>query len=111
MPGAQTDRRRFQRIQLNLPARFLVADCWLGCTVTNISGSGAWLRTLARPLPGSGAVLHSKTLGTLTGIITRHGDLGVSMKFGVKESKMQSVAARLDCASDRYTAPLQSANR
>ena len=95
MPDTPIERRRFQRIPSNLSARFLVADCWLDCTVVNISGSGAWLRTLTRPRLGSGAVLHASGLGTLSGIITRQNDLGISMKFGIKDSKKQWITEQL----------------
>jgi hypothetical protein len=96
------EQRRFRRMQLSLPAKFLVVggDEEEG-SLLDISPGGLALVADARPEITAPLVVYLDELGRVEGHVVRHLDNGFAMEFEATDAKRERLAARLSWLANR----------
>jgi hypothetical protein len=97
------ERRRFQRVRVNLLGRYMLADRnEYPCQVTDMSPGG-----MALIAPVSGAlkervIAYVDHVGRLEGVIARHFQNGFAMTIGATARKRDKLAAQLTWLANRH---------
>ena len=112
MPGVQTnqkmlpladERRRFQRVRVNLLGRYMLADRReYACQVANMSPGGMALIAPVSGKTGERIIAYIDHLGRLEGSIARLYQNGFAMTFAATPRKRDKLAAQLTWIANRH---------
>jgi hypothetical protein len=97
------ERRRFQRVRVNLLGRYMLADRReFPCQVVNMSPGGMALIAPAAGEVGQRVIAYIDHLGRLEGQITRVYQNGFAMSVAATERKRDKLAAQLTWLANRH---------
>ena len=97
------ERRRFQRVRVNLLGRYMLADRReFPCQVTDMSPGGMALIAPVRGEVGERVIAYVDHLGRLEGVIARHFQNGFAMTVGATARKRDKLAAQLTWLANRH---------
>jgi hypothetical protein len=97
------ERRRFQRVKVNLLGRYMLADRReFPCQVINMSPGGMALVAPVIGQPGERVIAYVDHLGRLEGKIARHIDNGFAMTISASARKRDKLAAQLTWIANRH---------
>jgi hypothetical protein len=90
------EQRRYQRIRLSMPVRFLAhGGSEQSATLLDISAGGLALSAEKSPAIGTQVVIYVEALGRVEGHVVRHLGEGFAVKFAVTDAKRERLIARL----------------
>jgi hypothetical protein len=97
------ERRRFQRVRVNLLGRYMLADRReFPCQVTDMSPGGMALIAPVRAEVGERVIAYVDHLGRLEGTIARHFQNGFAMTVAATARKRDKLAAQLTWLANRH---------
>ena len=97
------ERRRFQRVRVNLLGRYMLADRReFPCQVVNMSPGGMALIAPVAGAPGERVIAYVDHLGRLEGHIARTFQSGFAMTIGASTRKRDKLAAQLTWLANRH---------
>jgi PilZ domain len=97
------DRRRFQRVKVNLLGRYMLADRReFPCQVINMSPGGMALMAPVAGAPGERIIAYVDHLGRLEGHIARVFQNGFAMTIAATSRKRDKLAAQLTWLANRH---------
>jgi hypothetical protein len=97
------DRRRYQRVPVNLLGRYMLADRReFPCQVINMSPGGMALIAPVVGAPGERIIAYIDHLGRLEGHIARHFQNGFAMTIAATARKRDKLAAQLTWLANRH---------
>jgi hypothetical protein len=97
------ERRRFQRVRVNLLGRYMLADRReYPCQVVNMSPGGMALMAPVVGNPGERVVAYIDHLGRLEGVIAREFQNGFAMTISATIRKRDKLAAQLTWLANRH---------
>jgi hypothetical protein len=97
------DRRRFQRVKVNLLGRYMLADRReFPCQVINMSPGGMALIAPVGGTPGDRIIAYVDHLGRLEGHVARLFQNGFAMTIGATARKRDKLAAQLTWLANRH---------
>jgi hypothetical protein len=97
------ERRRFQRVRVNLLGRYMLADRReFPCQVVNMSPGGMALIAPVTGAPGERVIAYVDHLGRLEGHIARTFQNGFAMSIGATARKRDKLAAQLTWLANRH---------
>src|SRR5690242_19394621 len=97
------ERRRFQRVRVNLLGRYMLADRReFPCQVVNMSPGGMALIAPVAGAPGERVIAYVDHLGRLEGHIARTFQKGFAMTIGATARKRDKLAAQLTWLANRH---------
>src|ERR1700732_265296 len=106
------DRRRFQRVKVNLLGRYMLADRReFPCQVVNMSPGGMALIAPVTGAPGERIIAYVDHLGRLEGHIARLFQNGFAMTIGAAARKRAKLYAQLTWLAHRHILGLPEARR
>jgi PilZ domain len=106
------ERRRFQRVRVNLLGRYMLADRReFPCQVTNMSPGGMALIAPVTGQIGERVIAYVDHLGRLEGIIARHFQNGFAMTISATARKRDKLAAQLTWLANRHILSLPEDRR
>jgi PilZ domain len=98
----QSERRRHKRVELVLPARFMLPDrSEHEATVLNISAGGIALATAERPPKGASVIVYVKEIGRLEGMVVRHVAKGFALVFDIKQVQRDRIMEKITLHMNR----------
>ena len=96
------ERRRFQRVKVNLLGRYMLADRReFPCQVINMSPGGMALVAPVAGKPGERVIAYVDHVGRLEGMIARRIENGFAMTIGATARKRDKLAAQLTWLANR----------
>ena len=96
------DRRRYQRVKVNLLGRYMLADRReFPCQVVNMSPGGMALIAPVVGAPGERVIAYVDHLGRLEGHVARLFENGFAMTIGATARKRDKLAAQLIWLANR----------
>jgi PilZ domain len=96
------ERRRFQRVQVDLLGRYMLADRReFPCQVINMSPGGMALIAPIAGKPGERVIAYVDHVGRLEGIIARQFENGFAMTIAATVRKRDKLAAQLTWLANR----------
>jgi hypothetical protein len=96
------ERRRFQRVQVNLLGRYMLADRReFPCQVTNMSPGGMALIAPVAGRPGERVIAYVDHVGRLEGSVARQFENGFAMTIAATARKRDKLAAQLTWLANR----------
>jgi hypothetical protein len=102
MPPLAEERRRHQRVKVNLLGRYMLADHReFPCQVTNMSPGGMAVIAPISGNPGERVIAYVDHLGRLEGKIARHFQNGFAMTIAATSRKRDKLAAQLTWLANR----------
>ena len=108
MPPLCVERRRFQRVRLNLSGRYMLEDGQeLPCEVTNMSPGGIALKASMSGQPGERVVAYIDYVGRIEGTIARCLLDGFALSIASTKHKRDKLAAQLTWLANRDILPEQ----
>src|SRR5580698_8319721 len=97
------DRRRHQRVKVNLLGRYMLADRReFPCQVVNMSPGGMALITPVAAAPGERIIAYVDHLGRLEGHVARLFQNGFAMTIAATTRKRDKLAAQLTWLANRH---------
>jgi hypothetical protein len=97
------DRRRFQRVKVNLLGRYMLPDRReFPCQVVNMSPGGMALIAPVTGAPGERIIAYVDHLGRLEGHVARLFQNGFAMSIGATARKRDKLAAQLTWLANRH---------
>jgi hypothetical protein len=106
------ERRRFQRVRVNLQGRYMLADGQeASCSVTNISPGGMALMASTCGEVGERLVAYVDYLGRFEGVIARQFSNGFAVSITSTMHKRDKIAAQLTWLANRDILPDQRRHR
>jgi hypothetical protein len=97
------ERRRFQRVRVNLLGRYMLADRReFACQVANMSPGGMALIAPVSGKTGERIIAYIDHLGRLEGTIARLYQNGFAMTFAATPRKRDKLAAQLTWIANRH---------
>jgi hypothetical protein len=97
------DRRRFQRVKVNLLGRFMLADRReFPCQVVDMSPGGMALIAPVGGAPGERIIAYVDHLGRLEGHVARVFENGFAMTIAATARKRDKLAAQLTWLANRH---------
>jgi hypothetical protein len=97
------ERRRFQRVRVNLLGRYMLADRReYPCQIANMSPGGTALIAPVSGAIGERVVAYVDHLGRLEGVITRSFQNGFAMTINATPRKRDKLAAQLTWLANRH---------
>ena len=97
------ERRRFQRVRVNLLGRYMLADRReFPCQVTDMSPGGMALIAPVAGQPGERVIAYVDHVGRLEGVIARQFPNGFAMTIGATTRKRDKLAAQLTWLANRH---------
>ncbi|HET9904580.1 MAG TPA: PilZ domain-containing protein [Xanthobacteraceae bacterium] len=101
-PTLNEERRRFQRVRVNLLGRFMLADRReFPCQVTDMSPGGMALVAPVSGRPGERVIAYIDHVGRLEGIVARTFPNGFAMTIAATPRKRDKLAAQLTWLANR----------
>lgn len=102
LPHAK-ERRRFQRVRVNLLGRYMLADRReFPCQVVNMSPGGMLLVAPVSGQVGERVIAYIDNLGRLEGVVARHVENGFAMTISATLRKRDKLAAQLTWLANRH---------
>lgn len=102
LPHAE-ERRRFQRVRVNLLGRYMLADRReYPCQVVNMSPGGMAIMAPALGTPGERVIAYIDQLGRLEGVVARQFQNGFAMTISATSRKRDVLAAQLTWLANRH---------
>jgi hypothetical protein len=102
LPHAK-ERRRFQRVQVNLLGRYMLADRReFPCQVVNMSPGGMLLVAPVSGQVGERVIAYIDNVGRLEGVIARLVENGFAMSISATLRKRDKLAAQLTWLANRH---------
>jgi PilZ domain len=96
------ERRRFQRVSVNLLGRYMLADRReFPCQVANMSPGGMALIAPVAGAPGERVIAYVDHVGRLEGVIARRFENGFAMTISATTRKRDKLAAQLTWLANR----------
>ncbi|HEY0107859.1 MAG TPA: PilZ domain-containing protein [Rhizomicrobium sp.] len=94
---ARAERRRFRRVEVNLPGRLFVPDSGqeATCQVVDLSPGGASVASQCLPEVGAHVVLYIDGFGRFEGAVARRDGLGFGLRFNATALKREKIAEQL----------------
>jgi PilZ domain len=106
------ERRRFQRVRVNLLGRYMLADRReFPCQVVNISPGGMALIAPVAGEPGERVIAYVDHVGRLEGKIARQFENGFAMTIAATTRKRDKLAAQLTWLANRHILSLPEDRR
>ncbi len=106
------DRRRFQRVRVNLLGRYMLADRReFPCQVVNMSPGGMALIAPVGGAPGERIIAYVDHLGRLEGHVARVFQNGFAMTIAATARKRDKLAAQLTWLANRHILDLPEDRR
>ncbi len=106
IPSVRTlseERRRFQRVRVNLLGRYMLADRReFPCQVANMSPGGMALIAPVAGAPGERIIAYVDHLGRLEGHVARNFQNGFAMTISATSRKRDKLAAQLTWLANRH---------
>src|SRR5712691_3661253 len=97
------ERRRFQRVRVNLLGRYMLADRReFPCQVANMSPGGMALIAPVCGQPGERVIAYVDHVGRLEGVIARQFENGFAMTISATTRKRDKLAAQLTWLANRH---------
>src|SRR3954466_4421214 len=97
------ERRRFQRVRVNLLGRYMLADRReFPCQVADMSPGGMALIAPVAGEPGERVIAYVDHLGRLEGKIARRFENGFAMTIAATKRKRDKLAAQLTWLANRH---------
>ena len=97
------ERRRFQRVRVNLLGRYMLADRReFPCQVTNMSPGGMAVVAPVSGQVGERVIAYVDHVGRLEGVIARHFQNGFAMTVSATTRKRDKLAAQLTWLANRH---------
>ena len=97
------ERRRFQRVKVNLLGRFMLSDRReFPCHVANMSPGGMALIAPVSGEPGERVIAYVDHVGRLEGVIARKFENGFAMTISATVRKRDKLAAQLTWLANRH---------
>src|SRR5437868_11054240 len=97
------ERRRFQRVKVNLLGRYMLADRReFPCQVANMSPGGMAVIAPVSGQPGERVIAYVDHVGRLEGLIARRLDNGFAMTISATRRKRDKLAAQLTWLANRH---------
>src|SRR5436309_6094882 len=97
------ERRRFQRVRVNLLGRYMLADRReFPCQIANMSPGGMALIAPVSGKPGERVIAYVDHLGRLEGVIARCFENGFAMTISATTRKRDKLAAQLTWLANRH---------
>jgi hypothetical protein len=97
------DRRRFQRVNVNLLGRYMLSDRReFPCQVINMSPGGMAMMAPVGGQPGERIIAYVDHLGRLEGHVARQFQNGFAMTIAATERKRDKLAAQLTWLANRH---------
>ena len=97
------ERRRFQRVKVNLLGRYMLADRReYPCQVVNMSPGGMAVIAPVAANMGERVIAYIDHVGRLEGLVTRIFDNGFAMTIGATLRKRDKLAAQLTWLANRH---------
>jgi hypothetical protein len=97
------ERRRFQRVKVNLLGRYMLADRReFPCQVINMSPGGMALVAPVLGSPGERVIAYVDHLGRIEGKIARNLENGFAMTIAASPRKRDKLAAQLTWLANRH---------
>src|SRR6476659_3193401 len=97
------ERRRFQRVKVNLLGRYMLADRReFACHVVNMSPGGMALIAPVRGQMSERVIAYVDHVGRLEGLIARHFENGFAMTIAATARKRDKLAAQLTWLANRH---------
>lgn len=97
------ERRRFQRVRVNLLGRYMLADRReFPCQVADMSPGGMALVAPVKGALGERVVAYVDHLGRLEGVVTRFFENGFAMTISATPRKRDKLAAQLTWLANRH---------
>jgi hypothetical protein len=97
------ERRRFQRVKVNLLGRYMLADRReFPCQVTNMSPGGMAVIAPVSGQPGERVIAYVDHIGRVEGVIARLFQNGFAMTVGASKNKRDKLAAQLTWLANRH---------
>lgn len=111
-PSDLSDRRRHQRVRVNLLGRCMFSDMReFPCQLTNISPAGAAVMSPHNGEVGERVIAYVDHIGRLEGVITRHIDGGFAMSITASLRKRDKLADTLTWLANRHVLNLPEERR
>src|ERR1700680_2561905 len=96
------ERRRFQRVQVDLLGRYMLADRReFPCQVINMSPGGMAIIAPVAGKPGERVIAYVDHVGRLEGVIARQFENGFAMTIAATARKRDKLAAQLTWLANR----------
>src|SRR5262249_40050128 len=106
------ERRRFQRVQVNLLGRYMLADRReFPCPVVNMSPGGMALSAPVSGQPGERVIAYVDHVGRLEGKVARQFQNGFAMTVAATPRKRDKLAAQLTWLANRHILSLPQDRR
>jgi hypothetical protein len=103
MPPLADERRKHQRVKVNLLGRYMLADHReFPCQVTNMSPGGMAMIAPVSGEMGERVIAYVDHLGRLEGRIARNFNNGFAMTIGATSRKRDKLAAQLTWLANRH---------
>jgi PilZ domain-containing protein len=97
------ERRRFQRVRVNLLGRYMLADRReFPCQVANMSPGGMAVIAPVSGNPGERVIAYVDHVGRLEGVIARRFENGFAMTISATPRKRDKLAAQLTWLANRH---------
>src|SRR5438270_2635809 len=97
------ERRRFQRVQVDLLGRYMLADRReFPCQVVNMSPGGMAMIAPVCGQPGERVIAYVDHVGRLEGVVARHFENGFAMTVSATRRKRDKLAAQLTWLANRH---------
>jgi hypothetical protein len=102
-PTLNEERRRFQRVHVNLLGRFMLSDRReFPCQVTDMSPGGMALVAPVSGRPGERVIAYIDHVGRLEGVVARSFPNGFAMTIAATPRKRDKLAAQLTWLANRH---------
>src|ERR1044071_8487636 len=106
------ERRRFQRVRVNLLGRYMLADRReFPCQVTDMSPGGMALIAPVVGQPQERVIAYVDHVGRLEGVIARQFQNGFAMTIAATSRKRDKLAAQLTRPANRHMLNLREDRR
>src|SRR5215831_3704688 len=106
------ERRRFPRVRISLPGRYLLPDGReFPCQVLDVSPGGIALLAPVVPAQGDRVIAYINRIGRLEGSVARHIPDGCAMMLVATEHKRDRLAAQLPALAEACAILSSTADR
>lgn len=101
--GGDRSRRRYRRVALSLPGRFMREDkSEFICELIDVSVNGASMTSPVAVDVGERIIVDFEHLGSLEGTVVRSSGSGFALRFDVSPTKMERLAEKLTWLINRH---------
>ena len=102
-PALREERRRFQRVRVNLLGRYMLADRReFPCQVVDMSPGGMAVIAPVNGTAGERVIAYVDHIGRLEGVLVRQFDNGFAMTIAATPRKRDKLAAQLTWLANRH---------